>query len=188
MTPSEIVAQIIGIFAMAFNILSYQQKKQRTVIVFQLFGTALFTVNFFMIEAYMGALLNFIGVIRALVFMHKEKLKADNVFWLIGFLVTYAVAYVLTFTVFGKPFTMDNAFLELLPIIGMTATTLAYRSKDAKTTRKLSLINSPSWLIYNIACFSIGAICCEVLSLVSIVVGMLRLDKKEKEATEEKTV
>ena len=44
MEIKEIIAQGIGILAMAFNILSYQGKKQQTVIALQLIGGALFAV------------------------------------------------------------------------------------------------------------------------------------------------
>ena len=180
----ELVAQIIGIFAMAFNIFSYQQKNQKYIIALQLIGSALFTVHFFMLGAYMGGLLNAVGIVRAIFFLHKDKLKSEHVLWLVGFIFVYLLSYVLTFTVFGKAFTPLNALIELLPVIGMTATTFAFRSKTAKTTRLLGFISSPSWLIYNIISLSIGAICCEVLSLISIVVGIFRLDR-EKETGEQ---
>ena len=38
MKSIELIAQIIGIAAMAFNILSYQQKTRRAAITFQLAG------------------------------------------------------------------------------------------------------------------------------------------------------
>ena len=61
----------------------------------------------------------------------------------------------------------------------MTATTISYRLTDAKAIRRYGLISSPCWLVYNIANFSIGAILCEILSLGSIVLGILRLDKQK---------
>ena len=53
MTPTEIIAQAFGIVAMVFNILSYQGKKQSTVIAMQLFGSVLFTVNYLMLGYWM---------------------------------------------------------------------------------------------------------------------------------------
>ena len=41
------------------------------------------------------------------------------------------------------------------------------------------------WLIYNIVSLSIGAICCEAFSIVSIFVGMYRFDRKKQEAVHE---
>lgn len=177
MPPIEIVAQIIGIIAMAFNILSYQQKRQRYIIVWQLLGTSLFTVNFFLLGAYTGALLNAIGIVRAIVFLNKKTLKSDHPLWLWGFICVYIISYVLTFTVFHKDFNATTAIVELLPVVGMTATTLAFRSKSAKSTRLLGLISAPSWLVYNIFAKSMGAILCAAFCMVSILIGYIRLDR-----------
>ena len=104
-----IIAQAVGLLAMAFNILSYQQKTRERAIAFQLCGGGLFAVNFLLLGA----------------------------------------------------------------------TTLSFRLTDAKAIRRYGLISSPSWLIYNICCFSLGAIVCEVLSLFSIGIGMFRLDRQK---------
>ena len=174
-----LIAQAIGLLAMAFNIFSYQQKTRNRAIAFQLCGGALFAVNFFLLGAIVGSILNVIAAIRAIIFLNKEKLKADHPAWLIGFTATYILSYILTFTAFGKEPTVLNLIVEFLPVVGMTATTISFRLSDAKAIRKYGLISSPSWLVYNIANFAIGAICCEVLSLMSIVIGMIRLDRKQ---------
>ena len=175
----QIMAQLVGIAAMAFNILSYQQKTRARAIGFQFFGSALFAVNYFMLGAMVGGILNLVGTVRAIVFLNKEKLQAQRLPWLFGFTAVYLLSYVLTFTVFGKPLTPFNLIVEFLPVIGMTATTISFRLTDARSIRRYGLISSPSWLIYNIVNVSIGAICCEVLSLCSILIGMLRYDRKK---------
>lgn len=180
MDTIESTAQIIGLVAMFFNLFSYQQKTRKGAIICQLFGTILFTINFFMLGATVGAIMNFIGALRAVIFINKEKLKADHIGWFIGFTVIYLVSYVLTFTVLDKEPTAVNFILEFLPVIGMVATTHSYRLTDAKAIRKFGLISSPVWLIYNIANFSVGAIICEVLSLASIIIGIVRLDRKKQ--------
>ena len=57
MTTTQIIAQAIGILAMAFNIISYQGKQQKTVIALQLIGACLFSVNFLMLGATIGGIL-----------------------------------------------------------------------------------------------------------------------------------
>ena len=179
MTVYEIIAQLIGIVAMAFNIFSYQQKTPRRVILFQLVGGSLFAVNFFMLGATVGGIMNVIALIRAIIYANKEKFRATHILWLVAFIGLYFASYILTFAVFGTAFTLWNGLLEILPIIAMTASTIGFRLQNANAIRKSGLICSPAWLIYNIANLSIGAIICEVLSLVSIVIGILRLDKKK---------
>ncbi|MBE5759536.1 MAG: YgjV family protein [Clostridiales bacterium] len=176
----EMIAQAIGIIAMFFNIFSYQQKSGKGVITFQLFGASLFAVNFLMIGAFSGGLLNVIAVIRAILFLKKDKFKTDNIPWFVVFLCSYIASYVLTFTVFGKPFTVVNALFEILPVIGMVATHLAFRHDDAGIIRRFGFVSSCSWIIYNIWVLSIGAIVCEAFSIISIFIGMWRLDRKNK--------
>jgi len=178
----QIAAQTVGLFAMAFNIVSYQQKTRERAIGCQLCGGFLFAVNFFMLSAYVGSLLNLVAVVRAMIFLNKEKLKADRLPWLMGFTAVYVLSYLLTFFLFGTEPTPKNLIIELLPVIGMVATTISFRYSDAKTIRKYGLVSSPSWLVYNIANFSIGAIVCELLSLCSILIGMFRFDRDAKTA------
>ena len=180
MTLSQFTIQAIGIFAMGFNILSYQRKTRGGAIGFQLCGGLLFSLHFFLLGAYAGGLLNAVAVVRAVVFLNKQRLKAEHPLWLWGFIGVYLLSYWMTFAVFGTAVNAKNLLVEFLPVIGMTATTLSFRLTDAKAIRRYGLISSPSWLVYNIANASIGAICCEVLSLGSIMLGMLRLDRKSK--------
>ena len=178
-TVSEVIAQAIGLGGMACNVLSYQQKTPRGIIQFQLCGGLLFAVNYFMLGAYVGGCLNLLAVVRAVVFANKERFRGEHPAWLWGFCACYGLSYVLTFTVFGKAWSWYAGAVELLPVIGMVAMTVGFRCKEARKVRLFGLINSPSWLIYN--CFSrtLGGILCEVFSLLSIGIGMLRHDRKK---------
>lgn len=179
MDTTQVIAQAVGILAMGFNILSYQRKTRSGAIGFQLCGSTLFAVNFWLLGATMGCILNLISALRAIIFLNRDRFRANHPAWLAGFVLTFLLSYALTFTVLGKEATAVNLMAESLPVIGMTATTLSFRRQDAKAIRRFGLISSPSWLIYNIAVFSLGAIICEVLSLGSILIGMTRLDKRE---------
>lgn len=176
-----VIAQIISIAAMLFNILSFQQKKGKGIIAMQLFGGLLFSISFFMLGAYSGGTLNAVAVVRAVLFLKKDVFKTDKLFWMPIFVVVYLLAYLATFTVFQKEPTAINLIIESLPVIGMTASTVAFRLGAGKLIRRYSLISSCVWLIYNITSLSIGAICCEAFSIVSIFVGMYRFDREKKQ-------
>jgi len=177
----EIVAQGFGILGMIANFLSFQQKKQKGAIAFQFFAALLFAVNFFMLGAYIGALLNIVGVLRALVFVNREKLKAEHPVWLIAFILAFSSTYPLVFTVFGKEANAQNLIIELLPVVAMILSTISFRLTKARDIRRFGLFSSPMWLIYNIFCFSIGAIISEILNLISIIIGIIRFDIKRKQ-------
>lgn len=180
MEPIEIFAQALGIAGMLLNVISFQQKTVKRVVTFQFFSSLLFMVNYFMLGAIVGAFLNVLALFRAYVFMNKEKLHADRWYWLLGFSILYVGTYVLSFTVFGTEPTVWNLILEVLPIIGMIVTTYSFQQKEAKSVRILTIVNSPLWMTYNIANFTIGGIISECLSLTSIIIGMIRLDRKKK--------
>ena len=73
MTPYEIAGQIISIIAMGCTIFSYQQKKQKSLLICQLVGGTLFAISFFLLGAIIGAILNLVASVRALMFIFEEK-------------------------------------------------------------------------------------------------------------------
>ena len=179
MSPIEIIGQAISIVAMACNILSFQQKRQSVLIALQLLGGSLFSVSFFMLGATVGGILNIVTAVRAIIFLFERRLRATHPAWLCGFIAIYVALYVLTFTAFGKEPTAVNLIIEVLPIVGMMASSIGYMLASSRAVRRLGLISSPAWLTYNIYYASVGAIICEVISLGSIFLGMYRHDRKK---------
>lgn len=159
---------------MIANIVSYQCKEKHQLLLLQLIGGGLFAVNMFLLGAVMGGILNIIAVFRAVVYMRREHSAWWN--WLFGTL--YGISYLLTFVVFGKSPTAFNLLTEFLPLLGMMSMTIGFSKSNTRAIRLCGFINSPCWLIYNCINFSIGGIICEVISLVSILFAVLRLDKK----------
>ena len=180
----EVLAQILSIMGMTINVISFQQKTQKGVIVCQFLGGLVFAVSYLLLGAYMGALLNFLCILRSIVFNFKEKTHATSPIWFISFVIAFIACYLLVFTAFGKEPTTINFLIEALPVIGMTAHTFAYMKDNAKIYRQMSLISSPAWLVYNLISRSIGGTICEIISLLSIVIGIIRHDIKKEPPTE----
>ena len=173
----DLIVQAIGILGMVTIVLSYQARKQKNIITIQFFGCLFFAINFFMLDAYTGALLNGIGVIRAVVYLNKNKIKNLKLINY-GFIFIYIISYFATFFVFNKPITILGLITEILPVIAMVASTVAFAMNSAKSVRKLAFISSPSWLIYNCVNLAIGAIICEVFTLISVIIAVIRYDIK----------
>ena len=174
----EIVAQAFGIVGMIFNILVFQQKTQRGVLIGQFFAALTFSVNYFLLGAVVGGMLNLVGAFRSIIFLFKEKTRANSIAWLIFFIFAFGVSYPLTFLAFDTEPTAKNIIIEFLPVIAMVIATISLRLGSAKAVRSLSLISSPMWLTYNCFSGSVGAIASEILNLISIIVGIIRLDIK----------
>ena len=187
MTPIEIIAQIVSIIGMLLGVLSFQQKGKARILTFQLLGSTMFVIHFFMINALSGAILNFVAIVRALIFIYEDKIHGDHPAWTIGLTATYILSYISVFTVFGKDPTPINLILEVLPVLAMTVTTIAFRYKEAKILRRVTFISSPMWLTYNAIFFSLGGIIGETLNIGSALIGTIRLDRKKKDENTEST-
>ena len=180
----EFVAQAFGILGMICNILVVQQKTHKRVLIWQFFAAATFALNYFLLGAVVGGMLNLVGALRAVVFFFKEKTRANSIVWLVFFIIAFASAYPLTFLAFGTQVNAKNLIIELLPVVAMIVATFSLRLGSAKAVRALGLISSPMWLTYNCFSGSIGAVASEILNLISIVVGIIRFDiKKDVKAT-----
>ena len=113
-------------------------------------------------------------------YANKEKTHAESRWWLLVFTLVSVAVYICSFTLFGTEPTLPNFVIELLPVIGMVVSTVGFSLGDAGGIRRLALIVSPLWLVYNCINFTLGGIICETISLISIVSGALRLDIKRK--------
>lgn len=174
----DFIAQALGIVGMTMNILSYQGKRQRTVILMQLVGASFFAANMFMLGAWSGFLLNVLGILRAVVYANKEKFRSMKL-WNVLFFISYGLSYAAVFTLFGKPVTFWNLLLEMLPTSAMAVSTVAFSRENASDIRKFAWYVSPAWLVYDAINMSIGGTVCEAISIISILTATLRLDRKK---------
>jgi len=163
----EIVAQIIGIIALANAVTSFQMKTHKGILTFQLISTALFIVHYALLEAYTGAVLNAIAMLRSVVFINKGKAWARSVLWLVFFCAASIATAFLTW---------DGSFVSILPVLGMLFTTIAFWIKTPKYVRMVAFPSSPLWLIYNVSNCAWGGAVTEVINMASIIVAMIRLD------------
>lgn len=168
----EIVAQIIGIVALVAAVISFQQRTYKGILVLQLVSSGLFAFHFAMLGAYTGAVLNAIAAVRSLIYAYKGKPWADNILWFWLFCVLSVMVGVFTW----------NGPLSILPVLGMISTTAVFLTKTPKMVRIVSFPSSPLWLVYNIFTHSLGGVITEVISMISIIVAMIRLDFKKDNA------
>ena len=73
MNPIFIIGQILGVIAMIISALSYQMSEPKHLISVQTVGTSLMVLHYLMIGATLGAVLNFVCVIRNVAFYFKDK-------------------------------------------------------------------------------------------------------------------
>ncbi|MBQ4137273.1 MAG: YgjV family protein [Clostridia bacterium] len=158
----EITAQIIGIIGSALTIISYQCKNPRKLIMLQGAGGLMFAINFFMLGAYTGALLNLVNVVRSISF---AKIKSKNKLLPITLIAVYAISTVFTY----------NGWLSIAVFAAQTAGTVIFYLDNDKIIKIVSLcFVSPVWFVHNALTGSLGGVMCEGFAMVSIIVYIAR--------------
>ncbi len=173
---AEIMGQIFSIVGMALTIVSFQMKTKKQILMMQTAGSAFFMASYILFASWAAVCLNIVFLIRNIVFYFKDKKWASHGIWLYLILALVVVAGSLGF----------KTYFDIIPIIGSIFGTIAAYMKKENMFRLLKLGDSPCWLIYNISIPSIGGSICEVINIISIVIGLIRyrsdgfLNKKQR--------
>jgi len=172
----ETVGQIIGLFAVVLTFISYQIKEPKKLILV-LAGSALaIMINYLLIGALPGAVLNAVCIIRNVVYAFDDKKIFSYKWWPYVFMAAMAALGALSW----------QGPVSLLIIIPLMINTLFLSFKDNQKLRKSILFTSTLVLIYNLIVFSLGGIINESLAIISSVIGLIRFSKKNSPEREEK--
>ena len=166
------IAFVVGIAAVIIYLLGYQQKKRERIILFNATSRVLYILQYILLSAFEGAVLDVAGVISSVLAQKKDKpfIKKHIKVFVIG-VNLFIIAMGMT--------TYKNIY-SLLPIIGVLLHTSAFWITNEKTIRIVSLLGCPFWLAYNFLSGAYGSCIGDVLSIVSLVVAMFRYDVKGK--------
>lgn len=168
-----LVAQIVGFFAVALFLLSYQQKTRKRMIVVNAVSRILYILQYVMLGAFSGAVLDVLGTFSSFLAQNKDKgfvgkhrrasFVAVNILMIFAGLVTY------------------KNFFTLFSIAGVMLHTIAFWINDEKIIRRVSFLGSPFWFIYNFSCRAYGSAIGDVLTMVSILTAIFRYDIRKKD-------
>ena len=170
-----ILAQVISIFAAAFNIFSYQMKDNRRLFLSKGISGALFAVNFIMLGNFTAGALNAVNLLRGAVLAGGEKCHKKR--WLFLVQGLYLLCCIVTFgksrtMIGGAVFAMVVSLLATTSQIIETAILWGNNGKHIRLAQ-ISFI-SPFWLFNNIVTGSIGGIVTEIIGMCSVVISFVR--------------
>ena len=173
-SPTVLIGQIIGIIAMIFSFIVYQQNNRKKMLILKGISNGFWVIHFFMIGAPAGAVLNFIGIPREFVFYHNDKKWAKNILWPILFILITVVSSLLSW----------EGAITLLPCIGSVLAVAAFAIRSVKLTRLINIPANTLWLIYVLITRSYGGALANIVILTSISIAIIRYDirKEKKEA------
>ncbi len=161
-------AFITGAVAVILYLLGYQQKKRKNIILFNATSRFLYIIQYILLSAFEGAVLDIAGIISSVLAQKKETpfIKKHIKVFVIGVNLLIILSGISVY---------KNIF-SLLPVIGVLLHTIAFWINDEKIIRRVSLLGCPFWLAYNIISGAYGSCIGDVLSIVSLLTAMMRYD------------
>lgn len=180
----EGISFVIGLAAVAMFLLSYQQKARGRIILFNVISRVLYILQYFLLGAFSGAVLDILGAISSVIAKKKNsgfvKKHTALVFVLVNLSIIIAgvITMIVAYDYFG-----------VFSIVGVLLHTSAFWMEDERKIRLVSLAGSPFWLVYNFISKAYGSVIGDALSIGSILIAILRYDilpkrKKNKEVSQ----
>lgn len=173
----DIIPQILGIFAVITFLLSYQQKKRANIIVLNTVSRCLYIMQYILLSAFSGAVLDVLGVISSVVAGKKrapfiKKHTTTTLVLINGCIILAGGAIAIS----------NNSWLDLFPLAGVLLHTSAFWITNETVIRRVSLLGSPFWFVYNISTRAYGSAIGDILTMCSIIVAMIRYRHSDDKA------
>lgn len=170
-----LIANGVGLVAVVLFVASYQMKRRNGIIVCNAISRALYILQYVLLGAFSGAVLDVIGLLSSVLAARKDTplMKKLRIPVLILINAGMLVATVLLY----------ESVWDVLPFIGVLLHTTAFWLTDEKKIRLLSILGSPFWFAYNAHALAFGSAAGDLFTIVSIGIAILRYDvlKKKKD-------
>ena len=163
------VPQVVGFGAVAMFLLSYQQKKRRNIILTNVISRTLYIIQYLLLGAVSGAVLDVLGIFASFVASRKHVSFVKEHRKVFFFFVNGIIL------IGGLGIALNNkSWLDLFPMAGVFLHTNAFWFSDEKIIRRVSLLGSPCWFVYNFLSSAYGAAIGDILTMISIITAMIK--------------
>ncbi len=163
-----IVSWVFGLGAMLSLFLIYQQKDRKRLLFCKLSADICWVVHYLCILAPGGAIPNFVGIFRELVFIKREEKKwASHILWPVCFILINLALGIIS----------AKGYIHLLPVTASVVVTLSLWLKNPTLTKIISVPVSLAFLIYDIFVHSYIGMVNESIAICSIIISFIKSRK-----------
>ncbi len=166
MSIIDIISHACGILGIIAAFAAFQCKSHFNVMLFRAANGIFFAVQYLLLGAWTGLVLNSIGVIRDLIFGVVVKKKKSTLPYIIVFGIITAISGFITAD--GKA--------AVFIVCAKVVSTIAYGMTSTGLIRCLGMPTHTGWLVYNALIGSYEGAICEGMTVLSIVIGLIRID------------
>ena len=161
-----VLIQLLGFIPSIIAFTSLQSGSRSRILALQVLCCILWVIHYALLGEGTAVIINCVGLARAIVCSYNDRKWASSKFWLVFFLLCYAVSPALSW----------DGLHSLLLSAAMMLTTFALWGHDMRRTRLLYLCNSPLILVYNLFAHSYSSVIIEIFALTSFVLAVWRFD------------
>lgn len=165
------MAHLLGVLAVVSFLWCFQLKTRRNIILINITSRLLYILQYLLLGALEGAVLDFMGLLLSFFAQKKESKFITGHFKVIMSVIIFCLILMGVF--------LYKDVFSIFAILGVSFEVLALWLTKEKNIRLLSLAAAPCWLIYNFASGAYSSVVGNVLVIVSIGIALVRLDFKK---------
>ena len=169
-----IIGQILGILATIIGVSSFQVNNKKHLLLIQSVSTILTCISYLFLGATSGFALNIVCIIRNFVYSYRDKKNYKD--WWSPALLAVIMAVVSCFSWEGWHSSMIT--------LGLVINTVSLGVFGAKNIKRSIVVSSSLIFAYNIFAGSYSGMLSESLSVLSAIIGIIRLHQKPANNTE----
>ena len=166
------LAQIIGLVAVAIGFASYQVRSKKMLLVIQTVSCLVMTVHYFMLGATSALVLNVVVILRNVAYYFRDRKPFSG--W------TFPVLFALVITGLGA--LSWQGYYSLFIMVGLAVNTFCLALPNPQDVRRSVVLTSSTILIYHVIVFSIGGMFNEIVGVISALIGLYRYRTKKSES------
>lgn len=169
----KILANILGVSGIIIAVVLYQQKNRKSLLTYKLVLDLIWFLHYLLIGAYSGAAVAAIAALREIVFVKRDPKKSGSIIWLPIFILIAVITTV---------WTWDSVY-SLFALSASCIAVISFFIGKPKLSRILAFPVCTSLLIYDVSCHSVWGVINESISIISSLIGFIRLDVKKSKDT-----
>ncbi len=163
-----IIAQIIGGIALIVLIVSFQKNEKKKLLKYQMFSSLLYAIQYVLLGAYTGSLMNLICMVRNFIFNKYENKRPP----------LYLLIIIITLMV-GFSTISYEGLISLLPMIAVVLYSIAIWDGNLKKVRIVEIISCLLYIIYNIKVQAYTGLIATVIEMLGAMVAIYRFNIKK---------
>ena len=168
-----IITNFIGVIAIILLALSFQMKSRKKLLFVFIFSQLCWALYFSLQGDLSSGVMCTLSIVMSLIFMQREKHKwANSILWLFFFIALMLTCSILTF---------KNDWRNLFPLFGNLLTTISFFMLNEEVLRVINIETYLCWMGNSISKFYIVALISDTLTFISVIVSIIRFNKKQKE-------